>query len=96
MKIILLADVKKVGKKGEVKEVADGYARNYLIKNGLAVEATKKRLEILDQQKQDEVTKQEQLKQEAIETKTILEAKKLRFEVKAGTDGKIFGSISPV
>ena len=52
MKVILLSDVKKVGKKGEIKEVADGYARNFLIRNHLAVEATKGSLNVLDQQKQ--------------------------------------------
>ena len=54
MKIILLSDVKNVGKKGEVKEVADGYGRNYLIRNHLAVEATRKSMEILEKQKADD------------------------------------------
>ena len=58
MKIILLSDVKNVGKKGEIKEVADGYGRNYLIRNGFAVEATKKALEILDQQKADDLARE--------------------------------------
>ena len=51
MKVILLSDVKKVGKKGELVEVADGYARNFLIRQRLAVEATKRSLEIRDEQK---------------------------------------------
>lgn len=50
MKIILLNDVKNVGKKGEIKEVADGYARNFLIKNKLAVPATQQSQAILDSQ----------------------------------------------
>ena len=54
MKVILLTDVKKVGKKGEVREVADGYGRNYLIKNGLAVQASQHSLQILQQQKDQE------------------------------------------
>ena len=51
MKVILLSDVSKVGKKGAIVEVADGYARNFLIRNRLAVQATAKSLEILDEQK---------------------------------------------
>ena len=50
MKVILLSDVSKVGKKGAIVEVADGYARNFLIRNRLAVQATAKSLEILDEQ----------------------------------------------
>ena len=88
MKIILLSDVKNVGKKGEVKEVADGYGRNYLIRNHLAVEATKKSMEILNQQKADEKSRQEELKKQ-------IEGGTLTFTVKAGSEGKIFGSISP-
>ena len=95
MKIILLSDVKNVGKKGEVKEVADGYGRNYLIRNRLAVEATKKSMEILDQQKADEKARQEELKKQAEELKKQIEAGTLIFKVKAGNEGKIFGSVSP-
>ncbi len=95
MKIILLSDVKNVGKKGEVKEVADGYGRNYLIRNRLAVEATKKSMEILDQQKADEKARQEELKKQAEELKKQIEAGTLVFKVKAGNEGKIFGSVSP-
>jgi large subunit ribosomal protein L9 len=95
MKIILLSDVKNVGKKGEVKEVADGYGRNYLIRNHLAVEATKKSMEILNQQKADEKSRQDELKKQAEELKKQIEAGTLTFTVKAGSEGKIFGSISP-
>ena len=94
MKIILLSDVKNVGKKGEVKEVADGYGRNYLIRNRLAVEATKKSMEILDQQKADEKARQEELKKQAEELKKQIEAGTLIFKVRAGNEGKIFGSVS--
>ena len=54
MKVILLQDVKKVGKKGEVKEVADGYARNFLILKGLAVAASEKSMSVLKEQKKQE------------------------------------------
>ena len=95
MKIILLETVKNVGKKGEVKEVADGYGRNYLVKNGLAVEYTKKSAQILQQQKDEDKAKQDQLKKEAEEVKAQLDKLTLKFNVKAGADGKMFGSVSP-
>lgn len=94
MKVILLSDVKNVGKKGEVKQVADGYGRNYLVKNGLAVEATKKSMEILTKQKADEAVREAEMKEEAIELKNKLEKMTISFKVKAGSDGKMFGSVS--
>ena len=94
MKVILLSDVKNVGKKGEIKQVADGYGRNYLVKNGLAVEATKKSMEILNKQKADEVAREAEMKKEALELKEKLEKMTITFKVKAGNDGKMFGSIS--
>ncbi len=93
MKVILLSDVKNVGKKGEVKEVADGYGRNYLVKNGLAVEASKKSMQILSQQKEDEAVKAGELKKQAEKDKAALEARKFIFKAKSGTDGKMFGSL---
>ena len=79
MKVILLSDVKNVGKKGEVKQVADGYGRNYLVKNGLAVEATKKSMEILTKQKADEAAREAEMKEEAIELKNKLEKMTISF-----------------
>ena len=94
MKVILLSDVKNVGKKGEVKQVADGYGRNYLVKNGLAVEATKKSMEILTKQKADEAAREAEMRVEAIELKNKLEKMTISFKVKAGNDGRMFGSVS--
>ncbi len=94
MKVILLSDVKSLGKKGEVKEVADGYGRNFLIRNGLAVEATKKSMEILQQQKDDDKANQQKLKEEAEKVKMKIESLNLLFTTKVGTEGKMFGSIS--
>ncbi|MBQ4252382.1 MAG: 50S ribosomal protein L9 [Erysipelotrichaceae bacterium] len=95
MKVILLTDVKKVGKKGEVKEVADGYGRNYLIKNGLAVMASQHSLEILQQQKDQEALDYTLNRQNAQALKEKIEKIRLTFPVKAGKDGRLFGSISP-
>ena len=86
MKVILLSDVKKVGKKGEIVEVSDGYGRNFLLNKKLAVLATKKSMEILDEQNQKEADAQA-LKQKL--TKITLE-----FHVKTGEGGRVFGSVS--
>lgn len=94
MKVILLSDVKSLGKKGDVKEVADGYGRNYLIRNGLAVEASKKSMEILQQQKADDKAQQEKLKEAAEKVKMELESFNLVFHAKSATEGKMFGSVS--
>lgn len=94
MKIILLTDVKNVGKKGDVKEVADGYARNYLIRNHLAVESSKKSIEILENQKQKEFEDFQNRKEEALKLKQQLSTIETTFKVKAGSDGKLFGSVS--
>ena len=94
MKVILLSDVKKVGKKGEMIEVSDGYARNFLIKQRLAVAATERSKEILAQQQHEKAVEEAALKAKAEEIKKQLEGITLEFKVKAGKDGNVFGSVS--
>lgn len=94
MKVILLNDVKKVGKKGEIVEVSDGYARNFLIRGGMAVEATKGSLQVLDQQKVNAKLKEQELEEQAKVIQKQLEAITLKFQVKVGKEGKVFGAIS--
>lgn len=94
MKVILKTDVKKVGKRGEVVEVSDGYARNYLIARGLAVASTEKSMEILSGQKEAEKELDEQRRKEAQELAAKLEKMMLTFQVNTGKDGKVFGSVS--
>ena len=94
MKIILIEDVKNVGKKGELKEVADGYARNFLIRNRLAVEATAHSTAILEQQKQDKIDQEIEDIKKAEVLKEKLTTITLVFPVKTGEGGKVFGSIS--
>lgn len=94
MKVILLSDVKKVGKKDDVVEVSDGYARNFLIKRKLAVAYTKGSSKILDEQLAIKKEHEAQLKKEAEELKKKLETMKLEFSLSAGKEGQVFGSIS--
>lgn len=93
MKVILLQDVKKVGKKGEVKEVADGYARNFLIARKLAVAASEKSMSVLGQQKAEEAKLDKENKEAATQMKNKIENKEFVFKVNA-KDGKVFNSIS--
>ena len=94
MKIILLQDEKKLGKKGEIIEVSEGYARNFVIPKKIGVEATAKNLNDLKLQKANtEKVAQEQLKA-AQELAKVLETKQVVVKVKAGEGGKMFGSVS--
>lgn len=94
MKLILLEDVKKVGKKGEIVEVSDGYGRNFLLNKNLAVIATKKSMEILDNQNLQHDLEERQKEAEAEQLKEKLKSIVLEFHVKTGEGGRVFGSIS--
>lgn len=94
MKVILKTDVKKVGKRGEIVNVADGYARNFLITRDLAVPETKKSLEILDEQKAEEAAEEAKRVEEAKELAAKMEKMMLTFTVKSGSEGRVFGSVS--
>ncbi|MBR2322849.1 MAG: 50S ribosomal protein L9 [Clostridia bacterium] len=94
MKIILLKDVKGTGKAGEIKEVADGYARNCLIKKGLAEEATSVKINSLNIKKDaQDFHKQEEIKALREQAKK-LNGEKVTVKIKCGENGKIFGSIT--
>lgn len=94
MKVILLEDVNKIGKKGEIKEVKDGYAHNFLFSKNLAVPATKQNLSAVEREK--ELKKEEELKrkEEAQEIGKKLTDKEFDFGVKAGDKGRLFGSLT--
>ncbi|MBH9968017.1 50S ribosomal protein L9 [[Bacillus] enclensis] len=94
MKVIFLKDVKGKGKKGEVKNVADGYAHNFLLKKGLAVEATNANVGQLEgQKKKEEKLAQEEL-EEAKKLKGTLEELTVKMKAKSGEGGRLFGSIT--
>ena len=94
MKVILLEDVKSLGKKGEIVNVNDGYARNFILPKKLGIEATSKNLNDLKLQKQnDEKVAQEKLDAAKALAEEIKE-KSITVKIQAGVEGKVFGSIS--
>ena len=94
MKVIFLQDVKGSGKKGEIKNVADGYARNMLFPKKLAVEATSSNLSELAGQKSSAQHKIDMEKQAANEIATKINDKKVIIKAKAGNNTKLFGSVT--
>ncbi len=94
MKVILKENIKSIGKKDEIVNVSDGYARNYLFAKKLAVEANNENLSKLKSKKDSENYKKDIEKQEAKKVAEELEKIKLQFKVKQGENGKIFGGIS--
>lgn len=94
MKVIFLKDVKGKGKKGEVKNVADGYAHNFLLKQGLAVEANNSNVKTLEAQKNKEESLAAEELQQAEELKVQLEKLTVELSAKAGEGGRLFGSIT--
>lgn len=95
MKIILLSDVKGVGKKGDTVNVSDGYASNYLIPRKLAVISTPNNQATLTKENAAEKARQISLKKEAEELAKRLEHINVEFSAKVGSDGRMFGTISP-
>ena len=94
MKVILIKDVKGSGKAGDVLNVADGYARNYLLARGFAIEATAKNVNDLAGKKASEQHKLEVAKSEAEAAAKKLNGAVLKVRAKAGANGKLFGSVT--
>ena len=94
MKVILLQDVKKLGKKDQTIEVSDGYANNFLFPRRLAVQVTKKSVEVLENQQEEARENEAKAKAEAEKLAQRLESIMLEFKVKTGREGKLFGAIS--
>ncbi|MEQ6355582.1 50S ribosomal protein L9 [Lysinibacillus sp. M3] len=94
MKVVFLKDVKGKGKKGEIKNVADGYAQNFLIKNGYAAEANAQALSQLEGQKNLEAKNAAAELADAKALKETLEALTVELKAKSGEGGRLFGSVS--
>lgn len=94
MKVIFLKDVKGKGKKGEVKNVADGYAQNFLIKQGLAIEANQASISSLNAQKKKEEKVAAEELENAKKLKDTVEKVTVELSAKAGEGGRLFGSIT--
>ena len=94
MKVVFLQDVKGKGKKGEIKNVADGYAHNFLLKNKLAVEATPSALSALEGQKKKTEKEAAEELAAAKQLKEKLEQLTVELKAKSGNDGRLFGSVT--
>ena len=94
MKVILLEDVKSLGKKGEIVNVSDGYARNFVLPKKLGLEATSKNLNDLKLQKANEEKVAKQILDDAKEHAAKVEAGKVEVKIKVGEGGRTFGSVS--
>ena len=94
MEVIFIKDLKNQGKKGQIKNVKDGYAENFLIKNGYAVRKTKENLAKLEHEKAKKSKEDEINKENAKKLKEKLSKEILEFKVKTGVGDKVFGSIS--
>jgi len=94
MKVIFLEDVKGKGKKGELKEVSDGYARNFLLPKKLAIEATADNLNTFKMQEKAKAAQNAKEKAEANENAKKLESIVVKIPAKAGSNGKLFGAVT--
>lgn len=94
MKVIFIKDVRGQGKKGEIKEVKDGYANNFLIKKGFAQKLTEESLGCYNRQKEEEKKVDISKRNEASKLKEQLANVELVFKVKTGKDDRVFGSVS--
>lgn len=94
MRVILKREVRGLGRPGDVKDVADGYAQNFLLPRGLAVEATSGELKHLSQERQAEKTRKDRAHSDAEELAARLGRITLTFHLKAGEQGKTFGSVT--
>ena len=94
MKVILKEDVKHVGKMGQIVDVADGYARNYLIPKGLVTEASTKNIKFLEHEKRIIQEKSKKIRNSAQDLASRISSLTISIKAKAGEEGKLFGSIT--
>jgi large subunit ribosomal protein L9 len=94
MKVLLIKDVYKLGRAGEVKKVAAGYGRNYLIPQGFAIPASKGAMQQAERISEKATVRRAALNEELSDVAEVLKGKKLTFPVKAGETGRLYGSVS--
>lgn len=94
MKVVLLEDLPKLGKRGDVVNVKDGYARNFLIPKGLAVVATEEEINRLKEEALKRKEKEERKKSVLLELKRAIDGREIVLKARAGAKGKLFGSIT--
>jgi large subunit ribosomal protein L9 len=94
VKVILTQDVSKLGSKGDLVEVADGYARNFLFKKNLAVEGTQGKVREWEDQQKAKKNREAKLEARAIEVKKKIGGKKVTVKMSSGEEGKLFGSVT--
>ena len=94
MKVVLLKDIKGKGKKGDIINISDGYAQNYLIPQGLAKPGTSTNLNEANQAKEAQKYHDEQNRLKAVELKKVIDNTNLTVKVKCGSTGKVFGSVT--
>lgn len=95
MKVVLTQDIPKLGRAGEVRKVADGYARNYLIPQGFAIPATPAALKQVEEIKRRVAREQERLATELAQVAARIQGMTLTFQARAAESGKLYGSITP-
>ncbi len=96
MRIILTQDIHDLGLEGDILEVANGYARNYLLPKGFALEATPQNLRLLESRRKKIEAKRLRAKEEAEQLREKIEALELCFTHKAGEEGKLYGSVTAI
>lgn len=96
MKVVLIKEVKKVGKVDDIVEVSDGYARNFLIKKGMALEATPDNLNMVKTRKKAEAAKSQQALEQAQETAEKLKEEVVSIPVKCGEGGRLYGAVTAI
>jgi len=94
MKVILVKDLKSLGKEGEIKEVKDGYALNYLIPKGYALKATEANIKMINEKKKMILEREKKLKEKAIKLKEQIESITINIPVKVGEGDKLYGSVT--
>ena len=94
MKVILTQDVKKQGVKGQILEVSDGYARNYLIPKGLAEEASKTKLKEIEEKKVHDAKQKDKEKAQAEQLKAKFDGQTIELKAKTGSNDKLFGAVT--